>query len=279
METEWIDRMHLNVYQPGQQIAFAGVVFCHRHRAVAFATTLVMKNNPHVSVDRIERLSERHAIRRATSAKDVRKAKGLQEHGVAYDARKSVIEPWTDNIDRLVRERLTGPSPRFTAAHGWVEVRYVSLIHPRACSLDQAASRLTFFQRVFRDNRDLKCPIETLPILHRPVSRNIKSRLLAGAIREPRMPCLGCDDKSFIMKQHPVTYQRHQLAQRVVDGTAPPSISLTRRGAGIATGPLSPSRLWHMIRSFDALWQRVGPTFPLSAGALHQGISNTSVPP
>lgn len=269
METEWIDCMHLNVYQPGRQIAFEGVVFCHRRRAVAFATTLAMTNNPRVSVDRIERFSEQHAIRRATSAKEVRKAKRLQEHGVAFDARKSVIEPWTDKIDRLVRERLTGQSQRFTAAHGWVDVRSVSLIHPRGCSLDQVVSRLTFFERVFRHNRDLECPIETSSILHRHLSRNIKSRLLAGAIRKQWMPCLRCDDKSFIMKQHPVTYQRHQLAQRVVDGS----------GARIATSPLFPSRLWHMIRTFNALWQRVGPTFPLSAGALHQSISNTSVPP
>lgn len=72
-ETESIDRMYLNVYQPSLQIEPGAAMFFRGHRGEAFATALVMARMTRAFLHKIEQFAEHNQIPIIPFEKGVRK--------------------------------------------------------------------------------------------------------------------------------------------------------------------------------------------------------------
>ncbi len=90
-ETESIDRMYLNVYQPGLQIEPGAAMFFRGHRQEAFATAHVMAKMTRAFVARIEQFAEQNDIPLIRFEKGVRKEDVFQEHLARFDRDEGVV--------------------------------------------------------------------------------------------------------------------------------------------------------------------------------------------
>jgi hypothetical protein len=90
-ETESIDRMYLNVYQPSLQIGPGAAVFFRGHRGEAFATAYVMAKMTRAFVEEIERFVEQHQVPLITFEKGVRKEEVVHEHLAKFDQEEGVL--------------------------------------------------------------------------------------------------------------------------------------------------------------------------------------------
>jgi DNA-binding MarR family transcriptional regulator len=90
-ETESIDRMYLNVYQPSLQIEPGAAVFFRRHRGEAFATAYVMAKMTRAFVSDIERFVEQQHVPLVVAEKGVRKEEVVREHLARFDREEGVV--------------------------------------------------------------------------------------------------------------------------------------------------------------------------------------------
>jgi hypothetical protein len=90
-ETESIDRMYLNVYQPGLQIEPGAAMFFRGHRGEAFATAHVMAKMTRAFVGAIERFLEQNDLPLITFEKGVRKEEVFHEQLAHFHAEEGVV--------------------------------------------------------------------------------------------------------------------------------------------------------------------------------------------
>jgi hypothetical protein len=90
-ETESIDRMYLNVYQPSLQIEPGAAVFFRWHRGEAFATALVMSRMTRAFLGNIEQFAEQNEIPIVPFEKGVRKEEVFQEHLANFGHQEGVV--------------------------------------------------------------------------------------------------------------------------------------------------------------------------------------------
>ena len=90
-ETESIDRMYLNVYQPILQTGGGTSFFFRKHRGEAFATALVMSHMTRAFVAAVERYSQTHEVPIVPFEKGVRKEDVFQQHLKQFDQEEGVV--------------------------------------------------------------------------------------------------------------------------------------------------------------------------------------------
>jgi hypothetical protein len=90
-QTESIDRMYLNVYQPVLQTGGGVAHFFRHHRGEAFATALVMSRMTRAFVEATERFADKHFIPLVTFEKGVRKEDVFHEHLAHFDREEGVV--------------------------------------------------------------------------------------------------------------------------------------------------------------------------------------------
>ena len=90
-ETESIDRMYFNVYQPSLQIEPGAANFFRRHRGEAFATAYVMAKMTRAFVSNIDRFLEEHGLTLVAFEKGVRKEDVFHEHLAKFDRPEGVV--------------------------------------------------------------------------------------------------------------------------------------------------------------------------------------------
>lgn len=90
-ETESIDRMYLNVYQPILQTGGGVSFFFRKHRGEAFATALVMSRMTRTFVAAVERYSQQHEVPLVPFEKGVRKEDVFHEHLKRFDKDEGVV--------------------------------------------------------------------------------------------------------------------------------------------------------------------------------------------
>ena len=90
-ETESIDRMYLNVYQPSLQIEPGAAMFFRGHRGEAFATALVMARMTRAFLHKIEQFAEHNQIPIIPFEKGVRKEDVFQGHLADFDGEEGVV--------------------------------------------------------------------------------------------------------------------------------------------------------------------------------------------
>lgn len=90
-QTESIDRMYLNVYQPTLQTGGGISHFFRHHRGEAFATALVMSRMTRAFVEATERFADKHLIPVVTFEKGVRKEDVFHEHLAHFDREEGVV--------------------------------------------------------------------------------------------------------------------------------------------------------------------------------------------
>jgi hypothetical protein len=90
-ETESIDRMYMNVYQPGLQIEPGAAMFFRQHRGEAFATAYVMARMTRAFVANLEKFAGKNDIPIIRFEKGVRKENVFQEHLAHFDRDEGVV--------------------------------------------------------------------------------------------------------------------------------------------------------------------------------------------
>jgi hypothetical protein len=90
-ETESIDRMYFNVYQPSLQIEPGVANFFRHHRGEAFATAHVMAKMTRAFVSNIDRFLEQHGLTLVPFEKGVRKEDVFHEHLAKFDRPEGVV--------------------------------------------------------------------------------------------------------------------------------------------------------------------------------------------
>jgi hypothetical protein len=90
-DTESIDRMYLNVYQPGLQIEPGAAMFFRRHRGEAFATAHVMARMTRAFLARIDRFAAENDIPIIPFEKGVRKDDVLQDRLTHFNGEEAVL--------------------------------------------------------------------------------------------------------------------------------------------------------------------------------------------
>jgi hypothetical protein len=90
-ETESIDRLYLNVYQPSLQIEPGAAMFFRRHRGEAFATAHVMAQMTRAFVADIERFVEEQQVPLIVWEKGVRKEELFHEHLAKFEREEGVV--------------------------------------------------------------------------------------------------------------------------------------------------------------------------------------------
>jgi len=90
-ETESIDRMYLNVYQPSLQIEPGAAMFFRRHRGEAFATALVMARMTRAFLQRIEQFAEQNEIPIVPFEKGVRKEEVFHQYLANFEHEEGVV--------------------------------------------------------------------------------------------------------------------------------------------------------------------------------------------
>ncbi len=90
-ETESIDRMYLNVYQPSLQIEPGAAMFFRGHRGEAFATAFVMARMTRAFIRKIEQFAGQNQIPIVLFEKGVRKDDVFQEHLAKFDREEGVV--------------------------------------------------------------------------------------------------------------------------------------------------------------------------------------------
>lgn len=90
-ETECIDRMYLNVYQPMLQTGGGVSVFFRAHRGEAFATALVMSRMTRAFVATIERFAQQQDLPIVSFEKGVRKEDVFHEHLRTFEGEEGVV--------------------------------------------------------------------------------------------------------------------------------------------------------------------------------------------
>lgn len=90
-QTESIDRMYLNVYQPMLQTGGGVSHFFRHHRGEVFATALVMSRMTRAFVEATERFADKHFIPLVTFEKGVRKEDVFHEHLAHFDRQEGVV--------------------------------------------------------------------------------------------------------------------------------------------------------------------------------------------
>lgn len=90
-ETESIDRMYLNVYQPMLQTGGGVSVFFRGHRGEAFATALVMSRMTRAFVAAVERFAREQHLPIVPFEKGVRKEDVFREHLRKFEGEEGVV--------------------------------------------------------------------------------------------------------------------------------------------------------------------------------------------
>lgn len=90
-ETESIDRLYLNVYQPILQTGGGVSTFFRSHRKEAFATALVMSRMTRAFVAAVERFAEQHDIPLVPFEKGDRKEEIFQQHLKRFGLKQGVV--------------------------------------------------------------------------------------------------------------------------------------------------------------------------------------------
>lgn len=90
-ETESIDRMYLNVYQPGLQIEPGAAMFFRRHRGESFATAHVMAKMTRAFVTGIEAFCAQHGVPLISFEKGTRKEDLFHKHLAEFRADEGVV--------------------------------------------------------------------------------------------------------------------------------------------------------------------------------------------
>ena len=91
IQTESIDRMYLNVYQPSLQIEQGAAVFFRRHRGEVFATAHVMAKMTRVFITNIERFVDQHGLPLVKFEKGLRKEDVFHEHLANFDRPEGIV--------------------------------------------------------------------------------------------------------------------------------------------------------------------------------------------
>jgi hypothetical protein len=91
LETESIDRMYLNVYQPALQIEPGAAMFFRRHRGESFATAYVMARMTRAFLGKIHHFATENEIPIVSFEKGVRKDEVLQEHLAHFEDQEGVL--------------------------------------------------------------------------------------------------------------------------------------------------------------------------------------------
>lgn len=90
-ETESIDRMYLNVYQPGLQIEPGAAMFFRGHRKEAFATAHVMAKMTRAFVAKIQEYADENEIPIVPFEKGVRKEDVFHKQLARFDGEEGVV--------------------------------------------------------------------------------------------------------------------------------------------------------------------------------------------
>jgi len=88
---ECIDRMYLNVYQPGLQHDLGVVGFFHYHRGYSYTSSALMAPMSRAFVDAIERFVERHRLPLISFEKRQRKDDVMAEHLAEFRGQEGVL--------------------------------------------------------------------------------------------------------------------------------------------------------------------------------------------